>query len=376
MAETAYLATVAEYTNELRDFLDLAAGSTGFGLAGVASTDDLATGADQLATRSATLIEQTSQFLAADDPVVCLGAEQHLLAHAAISLKVADQLLAVAAAQEGAEAAPVSLQEEATGIDELLVVLETALDTSGAEVQPAAAAGLAGAAPASRADLLATIDETMQGLLRSAGKLARDTLTGMVGLDTALLRQAARMVSADLGELVDRLGAAVSGLVAKAATFIVQAYDSLLAALGQDAASQLRQQAAEWLERLQQGEVLADVLSAILEAQVTRQQVGQVVEASQAPDSVLGQTRSDVEALGPSFQARTKLIGQILAAVAVIKRLPAAKAPMIELGFAAVYILLLGTTIYVSGDYVDAPRLERLGRIPGVLHTVEAGLTV
>lgn len=374
MAQLDYDTALAEFAGELRGFLALTSGAAGFGLAGAPGDDALVQAADQLAARSTALIGQTSQFLAAADPAVCLGAEQHLLAHAATSLKIADQLLAAAAAQEGAEVAPVSLQEEATGIDELLAALETPLEVTGAKVQATALAGLADAPPATRAELLASVDETMEGLLQSASKVARDTLTGMVGLDTALLKQAAKLVSADLAEVIDKLGATVSSLVAKAVTFIVQAYDSLLAALGQEATSRLRQQAAEWLERLQQGDALARVLGAILETQVTRQQVGQVVEASSATEPVLGQTRSNVEALKPSFQARTKLIGQILAALAVIKRIPAAKAPTVELGFAAIYVLLLGTTVYFGADYVDAPRLERLGRIPGVLHTVEAGL--
>ncbi len=35
---------------------------------------------------------------------------------------------------------------------------------------------------------------------------------------------------------------------------------------------------------------------------------------------------------------------------------------------------LLGFVVYTGSDYVDAPRLERIGRVPGVLHVVETGL--
>ena len=49
---------------------------------------------------------------------------------------------------------------------------------------------------------------------------------------------------------------------------------------------------------------------------------------------------------------------------------------MVELATATAYLVLLGYVIYTGGDYVDAPKLEKLGRVPGVLHVVEAGLAV
>ena len=58
----------------------------------------------------------------------------------------------------------------------------------------------------------------------------------------------------------------------------------------------------------------------------------------------------------------------------MLKRIPAARLPMVELATAAVYIGLLGFVVYTGSDYVDAPRLERIGRVPGVLHVVETGL--
>ena len=58
------------------------------------------------------------------------------------------------------------------------------------------------------------------------------------------------------------------------------------------------------------------------------------------------------------------------------ERIPAARVPMVELATAAAYLVLLGYVIYTGGDYVDAPKLEKLGRVPGVLHVVETGLAV
>jgi len=47
-----------------------------------------------------------------------------------------------------------------------------------------------------------------------------------------------------------------------------------------------------------------------------------------------------------------------------------------KLGEQAAYLVLPGYVIYTGGDYVDAPKLEKLGRVRGVLHVVETGLAV
>jgi hypothetical protein len=81
-----------------------------------------------------------------------------------------------------------------------------------------------------------------------------------------------------------------------------------------------------------------------------------------------------VASLPPQFAARSKLSRQILAALAVIKRFPAARVPWVEVASGAVYLALLGFIVYVGGDYLDAPKLKRLDRVPGVVHVVETGL--
>jgi hypothetical protein len=46
----------------------------------------------------------------------------------------------------------------------------------------------------------------------------------------------------------------------------------------------------------------------------------------------------------------------------------------LELATGVILLLLLGYVVLVGADYTDAPRLARIGRVPGVLATVQSGL--
>jgi len=369
-----YQAAVAAYAAELNDLFVPEPAETRSAEPRAASAATLAGRADSLADRSAELLSQTRPFLSDDDPAVRLGAEQSLLAQAVASLRVAEGLMAAETAEEEAATRSAAVQPEPAGFGELLALLETPLDSLGDDVtaQPALTRGRA--PQASRDELIQAAGDVIDQVLNGVGEFGKDALAGLLGLDTALLKQAARLISGELADLVAKLGQQASLLVAKAVRFLLQAYDSLLAALGQDAASALRQQVAGWLDHIQQGDSAAQLVGAALQADVVRAQVAELIAASQASAETLGQTEASVSALPGSFTGRTQLAGQILAGMAVLKRIPATRLPMVEVATAAVYLGLLGFVVYTGSDYVDAPRLERLGRVPGVLHVVEMGL--
>lgn len=369
-----YQAAVAAYTDELRSLFAPEPAESRSAEPHAASSDTLAERADRLAERSTDLLDQTVLFLSDDDATVRLGAEQSLLAQAVASLRVAEGLMAAETAQEAAETRSAGPQPEPASFDDLLALLDTPLGALGGDVTAESALTRGRAPEASREDLIRAAEDAIDQVLSGVGGFGKDAIAGLLGLDTALLKQAAQLISGELAELVARLGQQASLLVSKAVKFLLQAYDSLLAALGQDAASALRQRVADWLEQIQQGDSVAQLIGAALQADVVRARVAERVAASQASAEVLGQTEISVEALPGSFNARTKLAGQILAGIAVLKRIPATRLPMVEVATAAVYIGLLGFVVYTGSDYVDAPRLERIGRVPGVLQVVEAGL--
>jgi hypothetical protein len=375
MPDTPYQAVVAAYAQALQGLFAPPREPARGRPASVPAPGELIERADQLAAAAAALRQETVSFLAVEDIDTRLGAEQHLLAQAAANLQVADGLLAAAAAAGEIEPAATRGPAIATPVfDPLLALLATPLTEVGATARSLAAPTRGQLKAVSRAELIAAVDEAIGAILDAVADHARDVLAGIVGLDTALLKQAAGMISQELSELVEKLGEQGSKLVAKAVAFVVQAFDNLLAALGKDVTDEMRKRAAEMLERLQQGDVVAGLLRMAFEVPQSQRRIAVLVESSQAPEILLGQTGAAVAALPAGFAARTKLAGQLLAALGVLKRIPATRLPMVELATAATYVALLGFVLYVGADYVDAPRLERLGRIPGVVHVVETGL--
>ncbi|MCB0002941.1 MAG: hypothetical protein KDI07_03280 [Anaerolineae bacterium] len=371
MPQNDYRTAAASYAEGLRTLFAPSQESTRSVLR-VATEDELADRADSLVAQSATLIGQTAEYLADDDMATRLGAEQSLLAQAAASLRAADGLLAIVDADGGETTRSAGAGRPSAGFDDLLALIDGSLEEIGAQVEPEPEM-TRGGANTTPADLIETADDAIRQVVAGVGTFARGTVASLVGLDPALLKQAAGMLGSELSQALTKLGENVTRLVSKAVAFIVQAYDSLLAALGQDAASALRVQAAEWVEKLQQGEALTELADALYQTDDMKLRVAALIEGSGAPGPVLGKTQSDVEALSPSFQSRIKLAGQIRAGLGLLKFIPAAKGPL-ELATGVLYLALLGYVVVAGADYVDAPRLARIGRVPGVLETIQTGL--
>lgn len=376
MTTTAYQASLAEYVGQLEGFLATAAEQPR--QLEAVSPDDLVAQADELSRLSSDLTAQTTDFLEADDVAVRLGAEQHLLAQAMANLQVADRLLASAVAVGEADAPSVAgdraLATTIAPMDDVIALLQAPLTETAAQISTAGMLRQAGLPQATPTEVVETASDAMDHMVDGVVDFGKDTVAGLLGLDTALLKQAAALISKELGDLVEQLGDQVSRLVAKAVEFIVQAYDSILAALGQDVTNEMRQQISQWLEALREGETLSGLLDKVYEVQTVQQRVASAVGASDASPTVMAQVRDSIDALPGQFDARTKLSRQLLAGLGLIKRFPVTRVPMVELISAALYLALLGYAVYVGGDFVDAPKLERLGRIPGVVHVVETGL--
>lgn len=372
MPQNDYNAAAAAYAAGLRTLFAPSEESTRSEIR-AASEDELADRADGLAAQSATLIQQTAARLEDEDMATRLGAEQSLLAQAAASLRVADGLLAlVEASEEGEAMRSAGPPPPPANFDDLLALIDGSLGAIGARVEPEAEL-TRGGGDTTPAELLDSANEALDQVVGNVGSFARATVASLVGLDPALIKEAAGLLGSELAQALSKLGENVSRLVSKAIAFIVQAYDSLLAAMGQEVTSELRQQAAEWVKRLQEGEALTAIAGALYQTDVTRERVAAVVADSDAPSPKLGEVRANVEALAPSFQSRTKLAGQIRAGLGFLKFIPAAKGPL-ELATGVLYLALLGYVLVAGADYVDAPRLARIGRVPGVLETVQTGL--
>lgn len=369
-----YQALLDEYTAAALALLEQPAAPVRGAAPVVPDVDALVTQADRVSDLSTALKQQVTPYLSDESEAVRLGAEQHLLAQAVLDLQLADRFLNIAAVAGETEAPPLTRAARAPmpTVDPV-AILRMPLEEGGQRLlSPAPVRGVA--REASAEDVIQAADVAISELLDHVVDFGQDAISGLLGLDTALLKEAATLISAELGELVQKLGEQASRLVAKAITFIVRAYDSLLAAIGQDMASEMRQRVAQWLVRLQEGENIAGLVGTMYTVEAARLRVRHAVDQSPAPAVVLGQARDAVDALPDAFAERTTLMRQLLAGLGLIKRFPAARVPMAELASASLYLLLLGVMVLIGADYLDAPRLDRLQRVPGVPEVVESSL--
>lgn len=369
-----YQALLDEYTAAALALLEQPAAPVRGAAPVVPDVDALVTQADRVSDLSTALKQQVTPYLSDESEAVRLGAEQHLLAQAVLDLQLADRFLNIAAVAGETEAPPLTRAARAPmpTVDPV-AILRMPLEEGGQRLlSPAPVRGVA--REASAEDVIQAADVAISELLDHVVDFGQDAISGLLGLDTALLKEAATLISAELGELVQKLGEQASRLVAKAITFIVRAYDSLLAAIGQDMASEMRQRVAQWLVRLQEGENIAGLVGTMYTVEAARLRVRHAVDQSSAPAIVLGQARDAVDALPGAFAERTTLMRQLLAGLGLIKRFPAARVPMAELASASLYLLLLGVMVLIGADYLDAPRLDRLQRVPGVPEVVESSL--
>jgi len=181
-----YQATVAAYAAGVRTLFAPAAAE----VRGRQAVDPeaLAARADQLAEIAADLNRQTAGFLAADEPGVQVGAEQHLLAQATATCRwpTACWLPRPPPVRSRPPRPPAG--PNASYHLTPLAVLETPL----AEARRSHSRSCTHRGPAPQSDatqLLATVDETLDQVLGGVAHFGQDVLTGILGLDTALLRQ-------------------------------------------------------------------------------------------------------------------------------------------------------------------------------------------
>ncbi len=131
MPQSDYSTLVADYAAELRELFAPEPARAAGRPPSAPSPDDLADRAERLAPRASDLTRRTAEFLSNDDPTVCLGAEQNLLAQAAAALRVADGLLAAAGDDTDADVRSAG-GAAVPAFDDVLAIIEASLADVGA----------------------------------------------------------------------------------------------------------------------------------------------------------------------------------------------------------------------------------------------------
>lgn len=202
-------------------------------------------------------------------------------------------------------------------------------------------------------------------------------ISGLLALQAAPVKQAAAVAAQ---ELLNKIGDGLGAVLRQAARLLVAAYDKILQALGKDAASDARQQAARWIQMLQTGTLLNKLLERLYEKQRILEDIEvharQAEEAlmSDAFSTVLSETRN----LAERFRQHRSSIEWLLRGLAYAKDWLFTVEPWGPLAVTAMYVGSLGYVVYAGGDYVDWFRTEEikpLDRVPGLRGVVQETLT-
>jgi hypothetical protein len=377
MEESTYQAAALAYADGVRVLFAPSGVLTGErGGLGPASPGELAEHAERLAPLSTELTQAAAARLTDADPAVRAQASTQLLAKALTDLEISAHLLQAAEDEEDGLAwtGGEGTERSAGGLgatDERLNLL-----LGEGEAVPTAVER--GEQPprnvrAARVMLSDSIADALDLISERASKSGQAALGGLLGLGVAQVAQAAGVVGLDIAR---SLGQAekVTRLYNLFRDFAVKAYDSLIALLGEQLAQTAAQKVVEWFEEVKEGEQFGKLLEQLYETQRTGQELGQLVAQSPADVDKFAAATQRVDGLEASFAQQIDLSGKLLQGLKYLSFVPAAALPQGRLLMAVAYIVLGAYVVWAGGDYVDARRLERLDRVPGVRQVVEGHL--
>lgn len=341
------------------------------GLPGPASpagtAEPLAARAARLAILSRDLSRQLVERLDAPDAPVRAAASIQLLAKALVDFQVSAFLLQSAEA-EGVAPAPVSPAERAA-------LYQRELEANLRLVQggvPAVAAAEAAAIPVpasdgeARAQLARAISSTLTSIEQSAARSAETALTRLLGMGMSTTAQAAELVGANIAQVV---GAAekVGPLDITARQFFVTAFNALVALLGPDLTRLAASQVIGWVNEIVKGKKFARLLQDFYQTSRTADGLALALHDRPVPVSLdnTAYALQELAALDRQYQQQVAVIDRMLLFLRFLPSVSPAALPQAQQLRAAASIILTGYIIYSGADFVDAPTLEKLDRIPG-----------
>ena len=98
---------------------------------------------------------------------------------------------------------------------------------------------------AAKADLKQEVETSLQKIVQQSGRVSAQAVASLFKVDTSLLKKGVAMVSKELADTLDKLisgaTAAISNLIKAGVRLLLQAYDWVLALLGQDQEQKMRE---------------------------------------------------------------------------------------------------------------------------------------
>jgi hypothetical protein len=346
---------------------------------GPISYQDLATQAEELAPVSEQLTREAEARLQDKDPMARIQASTSLLAKAITDLQISAYLLQAAVEQEEEyEFTAVETERQrglpGLGPDDDLLSLITGEPES---VAPAVDRGRStpGSVPDARVELSNSVDDAVDLISSRAGKVGQSALGGLVSIGAAELISAAGIVGMDIAEALGQ-AEKVTRLYELFRSYISGAIESLIALVGRPALEAATDQALEWINEMKEGKLFGELLLKAYGTDLIIEELHLRIAGSQAGLEQFVAAVQDVDKLDSAFHQQIKLAEKLLKGMRFVGGISAAALPASKLVMAAVYLVLGIYIVLAGGDYVDAPRLQFLNRVPGVRQVVEVRLAV
>ena len=344
------------------------------GAAAPRSPEDLADQAEALLPLSDALTEAAVGDLQAQDPEVRDETGRRLLAKATIDLEVAVRLLAAVEDEDDddggpgpPEASDRAIRPVGTGVeDELKVLLGGggAQERSDRGERPPRDLGEA------RARLASAVTDTLTDVTDTAVSAGTKSLSGLVGLGLGELAEAAGIVGSNLADALG-VGAELKRLVRLARDLVTKAYESIVALLGAQLAQQGASRLVEWIKEKVS---LENVLSPLYQTEATEAALHARGAESSAELDAFAAAIAEVRALDDRYGQHIALARKLTTVLNKVGAIVARLVPHGILLVAATQLTVTSYVVLVGADYVDAPRLQRLDRVPGVRRVVESHL--
>lgn len=334
----------------------------------------LADGAEALLPISDALTEAAQVDLQSDEPDVRDDTGRRLLAKAIVDLDVAARLLDSAEAEDvGGEPAPPGLADRsagppgAAGIERELAVL---LGEEQAAVAPERGDRAPRDLDEARAALGLEVPDALAHMTERAAGAASKALSGVAALGLDQLGQAAAMVGSRLADALV-VGDQLRRLVRLAKDLVAKAHNAIVALLGLQVAQSAANRMVEWIkERVS----VEKALGPLYDADGTAAAVEGVAASSGAGLDAFTAAITEVRALDERYGKHIALAQKFTSVLNRVGMLVARVVPQGILLMGATELAIAGYVVVVGGDYVDAPHLERLDRVPGVRRVVETRL--
>jgi hypothetical protein len=372
-----YVQVAAAYSDAVRALFTLPSVPTGTGERGFgrAFETELTDAADRLSPLSDNLTRVTTIQLNDDDPDTRVLASTRLLAKALTDLQVSTVLFEAAVDEELGR-----LQRggETSRLDTRISVIEEQLKILLEEVEPQAPSFNRGlwrpqTLTEARGALEHAAADALHRIPDRAVNASQAALLALAGIGAGLVAEAAGAIGMSAAQLLGQSEKA-SRLYQRFRDFVAKAYDALVAVLGQQTARAAMEKARTWIQDIKDGRTVTTLLEGLYQTRQTAAEVTRVVTERGTDLERLITCVAAIQRLDANYRRQIHLAEKLLHGARLLGGVSTAVIPHGQLLFVALYMIVVGYVVLAGADFVDAPELHVLDRVPGVRRVVEQSL--